>query len=341
MDRVGSAIIDFTEAAYDLGLDDQEWLPTVLERGLPVLDRGLGVAAVEYGRPPDDGDVQVFNIHIGSGPEDFAERHMAALAATPPDMLREQARPGQATTMSVSTAAHPEALELYTSHVDYCRDVFGITTVDPTGAGIALVAPLKEITTLTPQEQEKWAMLAAHLEAGHRLRRGLAAREPFVDSETELPHDAEAIFDVHSYRITDAVGQAKHASASKKLREAAIAVDKARGRMRETDPEKALQIWKALVQGRWSTVDWFDTDGRRFVLAIPNAPHVTDPRGLTERERQVATCAAFGQTNKMIGYRLGLSKSRVSLLLRNAMRKLDVRTRAQLVDKLREFESLE
>ena len=339
MDRVGSAIIDFTEAAYDLGLSDEEWLPTVLAQGLPVLDQGLGVAAVEYVRPPEKGDVELHRIHVGSGPEDFPERHLAALAATPPDVLREQARPGQATTMSMTTAADPGALELYTSHVDYCKDVFGITAVDCRGSGVAIVAPLAEVTTLTPQESQRWEMLAAHLEAGHRLRRGLSAGDE--GTRADLPRGAEAIFDTDSYRITDAIGQAQHASATKRLREAAIAVDEARGRLREKDPEKALQIWKALVQGRWSTVDWFDTDGRRYVLAIPNAPHVMDPRGLTERERQVATYAAYGHTNKMIGYRLGLSKSRVSLLLRNAMRKLDVRTRAQLVGKLREFESLE
>jgi DNA-binding CsgD family transcriptional regulator len=87
-------------------------------------------------------------------------------------------------------------------------------------------------------------------------------------------------------------------------------------------------------------VDWFDTDGRRFVLALPNAPHVTDPRGLTERESQVVAYAVLGQTNKMIAYRLGLSKSRVSMLLRGAMRKLNVQTRAQLVLKMRDFQAV-
>ena len=104
--------------------------------------------------------------------------------------------------------------------------------------------------------------------------------------------------------------------------------------------DKAIEIWKALVQGRWSTVDWFDTDGRRFILAIPNSPEVVDPRGLTERERQVVSYAAVGQTNKMIAYRLGLSTSRVSLLLRTAMRKLGTRTRAQLVQRIRELDTL-
>ena len=58
MDRVESAIIDFTEAAYDLELSDEEWLPRVVERGLPVLDHGLGVAGRHYGRPPDEGPFQ-------------------------------------------------------------------------------------------------------------------------------------------------------------------------------------------------------------------------------------------------------------------------------------------
>jgi DNA-binding CsgD family transcriptional regulator len=76
------------------------------------------------------------------------------------------------------------------------------------------------------------------------------------------------------------------------------------------------------------------------VLALPNAPRATDPRGLTERESQVVGYAVLGQTNKMIAYRLGLSKSRVSMLLRGAMRKLNVQTRGQLVLKMRDFQAM-
>ena len=340
MDPIGSAIIDFTEAAYALEIRDDEWLPTLLRRGQPVLDHGLGVAAVEYGRPPDEGPVQLLRIHVGSGPEDFPERHTVALAATPPEALRDQARHGQATTMSESTKAHPEALESYTSHVTYCKDVLGITAVDRKGAGVAIVAPLREVTSLSAHDAERLQMLAAHLDSGHRLRRSLASKNPCDDAATGLPHGAEAIFDANSLRVSDAVGVAKERSATKTLREAAVAVDRARGTLRKSDPDKALQIWKALVQGRWSTVDWFDTDGRRFVLAIPNPPDVVDPRRLTERERQVVACAAHGQTNKMIAYRLGLSKSRVSLLLRRAMRKMGAKTRVELVRWVRALETL-
>lgn len=337
MDDVGSAIIDFTEAAYDLELEETDWLPRVLERGLPVLDRGLGVACMEYRRPLDGGPVQLHRVHVASGREDFIDRHLRALETTPPDVLHRQVCPG-ANTVSAVSGCHPGELEHYTSHVDYCKDLLYITAVDCRGVGVAVLAPLAERTTLSSQESGRWQMLAAHLEAGHRLRQGLSAGGDAEEPCPDLPHDAEAIFDANSFRITDAIGVAKERTATRKLREAAIAVDRARGALRNSDPEKALEIWKALVEGRWSTVDWFDTDGRRFILAIPNSPHISDPRGLTERERQVVAYAALGQTNKMIGYRLGLSKSRVSLLLRTAMRKLGTRTRAQLIGKVREFQ---
>jgi DNA-binding CsgD family transcriptional regulator len=340
MDRVGSAIIDFTEAAYDLELSDDEWLPAVLRCGLPVLDHGLGVAGYEYGHPPDGGPVQLMGIHVASGPEDFAERHMRALSTTDPEVLRRQLRPGSATTGSEYSKDRPEELAHYISHVDYCKDVLFLTAVDLKGAGVAVVAPLKEVTTLSSGDAHRWQMLAAHVEAGHRVRQALKAEGP-EKASTDLPHDAEAIFDANSFRLADVVGQACERRTTNQLRQAAVAVDRARGKMRKTDPDKALEIWKALVRGRWSMVDWFDSDGRRFVLAVPNSPHVTDPRGLNERESQVVTYAMFGDTNKMIAYRLGLSRSRVSFLLRSAMRKLRVETRTQLMQKMRGFQALQ
>jgi len=340
MDSVGSAIIDFTEAAYDLELSDEGWLATMLKRGLPVLEQGLGVAGMRYGRPPDGGPFQLLDVQVASGPEDFAERHAAALATTPADVLREQVRPGGAGTASMDSQGNPEQLAHYTSHVDYCKDLLYTTAVDSNGSGVAIVAPLAEVTRLSANDLQRWQMLAAHVDAGHRLRHGIAAEKDCGEPHTDLPYDAEAIFDAGSLRITDAVGQAKERTAARKLRDAAVTVDRARGRMRNADPERALHLWKALVRGRWSMVDWFDSDGRRFVLALPNAPRISDPRGLTERESQVVAYAVLGQSNKMIAYRLDLSQSRVSMLLRNAMRKLNVQTRGQLVLKMRDFQSL-
>jgi DNA-binding CsgD family transcriptional regulator len=81
-------------------------------------------------------------------------------------------------------------------------------------------------------------------------------------------------------------------------------------------------------------VEWFDTDRRRYILAVPNAPRVLDPRGLTKRESQVVAYAVLGESHKHIAYRLGISRSRTSNALKSAMRKLGAKTQPQLVAKL-------
>jgi len=175
--------------------------------------------------------------------------------------------------------------------------------------------------------------------AGVRSSRQLAAFTTRVN-KSPLPHNAKAVLDPKRFEVTDAVGPAKTHGVGAILRDAAIQGDRARGRLRSDDPHEALEIWKALVQGQWSMVDWFDTDGRRFVLAVPNPPDVVDPRGLTESEMQVVAYASFGHSNKFIAYQLGIAKTRVSLLLSSSMRKLGVQTPAQLVKKMRDIRGL-
>jgi DNA-binding NarL/FixJ family response regulator len=58
-------------------------------------------------------------------------------------------------------------------------------------------------------------------------------------------------------------------------------------------------------------------------------------RGLTEREAQVATYAAHGESGRPIGYRIGWSESTISRALDSAMHKLADKTQAQLVEKMR------
>ena len=208
-----------------------------------------------------------------------------------------------------------------------------VTATDPRGRGFYIASHLSEATRLTEPERARWQMLGAHLAAGFRLRQGLSDEGTVWSSE--LPGGAEAVLDATSFRVTDVSGRAKDAGASEKLREAAVKIDRARGGLRKSDPETSLATWWALLQGRWSLVDWFDTDGRRFVLAHANPPNISDPRGLTEREAQVVTYAALGESRKMISYRIGMSASTISRALSSAMQKLKVKTQAQLVERMR------
>ena len=338
MDANESALIDFTEAAYNLEADPQEWLPKLLEAGAPAIDHGLGVLAITCKRPPQGARLIIDQLHAVSAPDDLAERLMRLQREIPPSLLWLLSRPTMPMTLSEAAGDDLEAFRLIMRHFDFAKDGLGMSAFDPNGRGVYLIAPLPMVTSLSDKSREHWQMLAAHFGAGQRLRRAL--RDGARETKTDLPHGAEAVIDPKNFQVTDAQGPAKSRAAISALREAALQVDRARGRMRERHPERALELWKELVRGRWSTVDWFDSDGRRFVLGLPNAPNVSDPRGLTEREVQVVAYVLFGQTNKLIGYNLGLSQGRVSTLLRSAMRKHSVQSRAQLVSKLRNFGSI-
>jgi len=188
---------------------------------------------------------------------------------------------------------------------------------------VLLGAPLPKLTRLRPAERRAMSHVAAHIAAGYRLRRAFERRPLSVDD------DRVAAVLSASGDIQHATAEAKPALHRQRLREQAFAIDHARSK-RCADPHEALALWKALIAGRWSLVDRFDSDGRRYFVAIKNDPDVTHPRALTPRERQVAGFAALGLQNKLIAYELDISSAAVSLHLRSALVKLGLAGRAEL-----------
>lgn len=336
-----SALIDFAETAYDLGIDHQDWLVRVIEAGAPFLDRGLGVFAITCRRPPQPGPLAIDQIYARLGPSDFVERVEQMKNDVDMSLLWPVSRPGIPKTLSEVSRDHdPAVFKLIMERYPFAADGLGLNAFDPDGRGIFIISALQKITSLTPRQRELYQMVAAHFAAAYRLRRAIRLEAEEHRSEPELPHGAEVVIDPSGFRITHAIGPAREKGALESLRDAAKKVDRARGKLREADPLQALELWKALVRGRWSAVDWFDMDGRRYVIGIPNAPGLDDPRGLTDREMQVVSYVHAGLNNKMIAYHLGLSQGRVSGLLSSAMHKLGVQTRAQLVKHFKDFESV-
>jgi DNA-binding CsgD family transcriptional regulator len=328
--------IDIVESAYDLDKPDATWLRDLIEVGAPVWDHGPGVFGFEFVRPPPGGtgaEVVIRNPQLRSLPADFPERLGVLMRSLPPELVQIIAPPGYAGTWRGLIDECPEAEAFPVEDLGY-EDLFAILAVDPNGVGVEIIAPLDRATRLAPRTQERWRMLCAHVATAYRLRNALARGAGSRLVQTDLPRDAEAVLDAKGFRLVDVAGPAKEHSAGEVLRDAALRVDRSRGKLRRQDPELALQTWTALVDGRWSLVDWFDTDQRRFILAIPNPPEIRDPRGLTEQEAQVVTYATFGEPNKLIAYRLGLSQPRVSALVKSAMHKLGAKSKAELVRKL-------
>ena len=337
LDPITPNAIDIAEAAYELGKPDSIWLRNLIEVGAPVWDHGPGVFGFEFVRPPPGGggaDIVIRNPQLRSLPVDFPDRLAALMASLPPELVQMIASPGYARTWRGLIDEQPEAKRFPVEALGY-EDLFALLAVDPNGVGVEIVAPLDRVTTLSEKARERWQMLCAHVATGYRLRQVLGRRAASEVALSNLPHEAEAVLDVNGFRVVNLSGRAEERNARDVLRDAARKIDRVRAKMRREDPLLALETWTALVEGRWSLVDWFDSDQRRFVLALPNPPEVRDPRGLTENESQVVMYAALGEANKLIAYRLGTSESRVSVWLSAAMRKLGAKSKPELVQKLR------
>jgi DNA-binding CsgD family transcriptional regulator len=316
------ALLDLVESAYQLKLGEAEWLSGLLDAASPVLDAGLGLGAFTFdaSRP----DALAFSAPVmKSALPEVATQFSTALSALPPSMVEEMFwAPGVVLTVSQALGLgealreHPLAVAL--AHPLGIQDLLAFKVADPSQRGVLIAAALPEIRSVTKRRENVLARCAAHIAAALRLRAEAAG-----DAVTEAVLDPGG-------RLQHAEGEAKENQARESLTEATRAMDRARTRKRSLSEEEALEIWQALVAGRWSLVDRFERDGKRFVVARRNEPEVRDPRGLSLRERQVVAYATLGHPVKLIAYELGLTPSTVSEHLKLAMRKLGAKTRAEL-----------
>jgi DNA-binding CsgD family transcriptional regulator len=292
------------------------------------------------------GAVRLVQIEAVDCDPDLVERRRRFMHAIAPEMVPRLFRPGVG-TFREQTAGMANADGLFRAAYGDTgmRDALAAVAMDPDGQGVLLIAGLPEVTRPAARERERLWRLTVHLAAGARLRRGLAkltgpdaeAAEGAASDATvhasPLPLQGEAVLDADTGRVVEALEPAQTATARRHLRQAALAMERARTPGR-TDPEQALALWRGLVAGRWSLVDHFDSDGRRFFIARPNPPQVKQGRGLTPLEERAVAFATVGESNKAIGYRLGLSSQAVSATLAVAQRKLGVANRAELIRKL-------
>jgi DNA-binding CsgD family transcriptional regulator len=318
--------ISVVEAAYDCASETEAWFERIREEVAPGIDRGFGVfvstyergmrpdAAVFRGAVPNPRIVEACNAMIVAYPEMF---HQALTSAGPYDLATHVPglpEPHASVSSAFATYLRPWGV----------NDIVGLVARDPSGHAIYLAAPSPDHCRPSPREQAKWSRVATHIVAGGRLRRGLQQLKSH-----DLADGAEAILSP-SGAIAHAEAPAQSKGARESLRHAAKSIDRARTKARSDDNE-ALELWQGLVAGRWSLVDRFDSDGRRYLVARRNAPDVKDPRALTTRERHVLAYAAMGQSLKLIAYSLGLSLSTVSVNRRTAMRKLRLQSHADIV----------
>jgi DNA-binding CsgD family transcriptional regulator len=320
---VTRALVPVLDVVYSLDLDGRAWLRAVANAVAKQIGNGLGAMTLLYDRDATGlrrplglegcGAIGEHLEVVGAIGESIGTAHLTALYA----------RPGAATASQL-LRLRPKTWGKVAGIRDFGHplgffDLWQINAVNPTGDGCLLGAPLRRARWLTRAEVAAWSRVAAHLASALRLRRALGLA-PAIDS-------GEAVLDPGG-RTLHARPAAQSSDAREKLRSAVVAIDRTRVRNNQAD---ALDAWKAMVDARWTLVDRFDRDGRRFFVAYRNDVRLRDARRLTRREQQVVAFAALGSTSKLIAYELGLSVSTVTTALSNAARKLGVRSRAELV----------
>jgi DNA-binding NarL/FixJ family response regulator len=314
--------ISVLEAGYSLEGDDPAWLTNLLDCVAREHWSGQVSAAFTFELKPDGVDVGDVRVH---GPAEIYDRVHATMNTASARGLDRVFRSGQV----VSTISEMVFGEIPGEEAGFraintgIEDILGVTVQSGSGRGLQLCLVLDAVRAATAAERRRWTRCAAHLGAGLRLR----ALGPAMASLDAAP--IEAIFDGGG-KVHDARGAATSQSAREVLRHAVVQIDNARTVAGRQDTDRAMESWEALVRGRWSLIDRFDSDRRRFVIAVRNDPRFADPRGLSQRERQVAEFVGLGRSAKEIAYILGVLPASVENSLRRVQAKLGLASRVEL-----------
>lgn len=312
-----SDLLDIVEAAYSEHADFAGWLGGVANALEPQLGQGWGVGVghmigtevltyVSAGVPSPNDDPYLQGHGLTSRGESTRLMGQARAMGPIASMLSVVGEPTEE-----SDPMHMREVVLSRGASDAVT-VFADTMHDEYLGAVAL---RREPWRASRSTRGLWRRVSTHLGAGLRLRRQAAAA-----SAVATPNG----------RIEHAEPNAQQRDSLAAISEAVRSTETARGRMRRQDPEQSLELWKGLVSGRWSLVDHFDSDGRRYILARENAPNPAGAENLTARQRAAVTLRARGHSLKHIGYELGLSVPTISVELREAMRVLGVRSALEL-----------
>lgn len=325
-------LLSIVEAAYRVELEDAAWLAGLAEAVLPHLDDGFGVAAFEFYRLGDGLPEVVQRCHLGI-PDKLAAIYPIIFQTMDPEIRQRPFRMGPCITGSQMMGMRRGFLD--EPHMKQYAQKFGmydsfwITAAEPSGRGCGFHTGRSRLTRASAAQVRQWGRIAAHLSTAVRLRHALKGL-PSGRADAE----PEAIFDP-SGKIHDATGAARSEHARDLLRRAVLMLEKSRGPLRTKDPEKSLEIRKALVAGRWSLVDQIEQNGERYIVARQNEPTAPGPALLSKREKEIIGYAQLGHHDKLIAYELGIAHSTVRVLLGRAKAKLGVRSRKELLEACR------
>ena len=321
-------LLELLDRFYDLDVDDVGWLRGICEAIRPLVDCGAGVN-VWTATTERTGSGRGLRIGVG---HDIDVMWQQFDRVVPFHLVVDHVLTGPIT--NAARYAAPEIQE----YVDAGHAAMGVRSltginaafVDNTTVCIGVPAPRGGPEFWPEHDRGPWERIAAHLAAAYRLRTRRAMRQ------------CPAVVMTTTGRVLHAEPETAAGAELVRLRDAMAVVGRARSV--PTSPEAVLDAWRALYDGRWSIVESIERDGRRLLVARPNAPlpasvisagardqeQPSKARGLSPAERCVVAAVARGHTNKLIAYELGVAISTVATLIGRARRKLGCRSRVEL-----------
>jgi len=308
------------EAAYTFRSNPADWADALHAALGPALDLGQGTLVGLVGFPDQGLRLEHLAARAGATRVHQAVVRLGVLLS--PSTLRDAFFSGRVLGSSSGRYSQSDFAQLEQRALPVrSRDAAGFCATDDIDRGVMVISPSPSRLTLPTQPSALVRGLGQHIGNGLRLQRVMHAAtldDPAI----------EAIFDPDG-RTQRTAGMARMPNALDRLREFVRA--RARAPLpADEGPGAPGSAWQAVIAGRWSLVDRFDSDGRRFVVAYRNPPGVLDPRRLTAREEGVTTLAAVGRSNKEIGADLGISEADAAALLTTALAKLGLASRTAL-----------
>jgi DNA-binding CsgD family transcriptional regulator len=281
-----------------------------------------------------EGIPDAFRIHspvmVGVG-EKNATQVFEGLKRAPPDWMRAVLASVPKLGQCILTSeVDPSGKLAYRSRLreDGVADGVNLIARDLNDRGFLISLAVTPRPRLTAALRRGLTMALTHILAAARLRARLAATSAAARRAAEPLDEPEAILSPEG-RVMHALGTATLTSARHALERAARVIERARSGV--DAPASGLLMWPALVKARWSLVDSFESDGKRYLVARENRPAVAAIARLTPTETTVVAYTARGLTTKETAYALGLSPSTVRVLLMRAARRCGFKNRRELV----------
>jgi DNA-binding NarL/FixJ family response regulator len=325
-------LLSIVEVAYDVESSQSDWVRGLLDATDRLLRTDLGGFACVF--RADRGVLGVepaSHAIVRQAPETVTTILDALTHAPPAWVSRYVDNPRSASVCAMTSEVDPTAKLSYRPRLarEGVHDGVNLVCMGPDRHGVLISLGVREGFRVTPNTRRRLAQVATHVVAAQRLRRRLAGTASAGVEASAAVETSGAILSPEG-KILHASGDTALARARRALHGAVRDIESARTSRRD-DEGKALDIWKGLVSARWTLVDQFDAQGKRYVLARENAPISAALAKLSPTETCVVRHAAQGYSTKEIAYTLGISATTVRVLIMRAVHRCGVRSRAELL----------